>query len=225
MEKELETEVEKKFGGGKAKIGLVVCAVLVVILAIYSLWSFTRVTYWGTQAARWEALAYARAGIIDSLQNQVDSLTDENNYLWDENDYLRDEIELARFDFYYVLPIEQKFGVYALDGELNSGYWVDPYQVNVFDCSEMSAYMEWELENLGWHTKIVVGDSPFGSGYHAWLLVECEEGGYMPVEATTPEIIWWDNPYFDNYWEYDYSFETILDVFEYFDETEFDWWN
>lgn len=208
-------EVEKK-GIGKAKAGLIVCVVLIVILAISCAWLFMR---------------------LDSLQKEVDYLTTENDDLltslgecieekWilqEEMDYLQEEIELAQFDFYYVLPVEQSFGVYALDDELHSGDWVDPYEVDVFDCSEMSAYMEWELENLGWHTIIVAGDSPFGSGRHAWLLVETSEGKYMPVEATTLEVVWWDDPYFDNYWEYDYEFETILDALAY-SETEFDWW-
>jgi hypothetical protein len=104
------------------------------------------------------------------------------------------------------------------------GYeWIDPYQEGVFDCSEMSAYLEWELENKGWHTLIIAGDSPFGSGRHAWLLVETSQGKYMPVETTTMEIVWWDNPYFDNYFIYDYSFEDIQEALAY-DESEFDWW-
>lgn len=46
------TEVEKE-GIGKAKLGLMVCAVLVVILAISSVWLYTR---------------------VDSLQNQINTL-------------------------------------------------------------------------------------------------------------------------------------------------------
>jgi len=127
------------------------------------------------------------------------------------------------FSYYYVYPAEQKFGVYNLDDELYGLEWLHPYQEGVFDCSEMSAYLEWYLENEGWHTIIIAGDSPFGSGYHAWLLVECEEGKYMPVESTNIEIVWWDDPYFDNYFAYDYEFETIDDALAY-SETEFDWW-
>lgn len=46
----------------------------------------------------------------------------------------------------------------------------------------------------------------------------------MPVESTTIEVVWWDDSYFDNYFEYDYSFETIQEALEYY-ESEFDWWN
>jgi len=39
------------------------------------------------------------------------------------------------------------------------------------DCSEMSAHLEWKLENEGRHTYIVVGNSPFGSeNMHGCLL-------------------------------------------------------
>ena len=43
IEKELEKELEKQFGIGKAKVGLIICGVLVVILAISSLWLYTRI--------------------------------------------------------------------------------------------------------------------------------------------------------------------------------------
>jgi len=130
--------------------------------------------------------------------------------------------ESGKFDFYYIKP-EQKYGVYDLSDWLNRWKWIKPYQEGVFDCSEMSAYLEWKLENEGWHTKIIVGDSPFGSGQHAWLLVETSNGKYMPVESTNMAVLLWDSPHFDNYFKYDRSFETIQDALKY-SETEFDWW-
>jgi hypothetical protein len=87
----------------------------------------------------------------------------------------------------------------------------------------MSAHLEWKLENEGWHTKIIAGDSLFGSGKHAWLLVETSEGKYMPVESTDMDVVWWDSPYFDDYFIYEHRFETIQDALDY-SESEFDWW-
>ncbi len=129
----------------------------------------------------------------------------------------------AGFDFYYVKP-KQRYGVDELDSYLKQWEWVSPYQENAFDCSEMSAYLEWKLENEGWHTKIIVGKSPFGSGYHAWLLVETTEGKYMPVESTNMRVVFWEDPYFDNYFKYDHSFETIEEALAHSEE-DFDWWN
>lgn len=65
------TEVEK--GIGKSKIGLVVCGVLIVILAISSLWLFTEVNSLQSQVSTLET-------DNSSLQSQVSSLsTDKNN--------------------------------------------------------------------------------------------------------------------------------------------------
>jgi len=137
--------------------------------------------------------------------------------------YANAEYEEACYSFYYFKPEGQKFGVYDLDAELFALSWSEPYQADVFDCSEMSACLEWHLENKGWHAKIYVGDSPFGSGRHAWVIVETSEGKYMPVESTTLKVVWWSDPNFDNYWEFDQKFETIHDALDY-QESGFDWW-
>ncbi len=171
-----------------------------------------------------------------NLQNEIDSVgTDYQTYqsthtysdsqYWDYvSDHLfsNEEYEVASFDFYYIKP-EQQYGVYALEDELSTLIWIHDYEENVFDCSEMSAYMEWHLENQGWNSIIVVGDSPFSSGRHAWLLVETSEDAYMPVESTTIEIVWWGDPNFDNYFVYETEFETILEAIDYL-ETDYDWW-
>jgi len=202
LEKESEKEFEKQFSGGKAKIGLVVCAVLVATLAISGFWFFSRVNTLETEKSRLQSQ-------VNGLQLTIESLVSAHMD--------------ATFSYYYIKPKEQKFGVYNLEDELTGLEWIRPYEEGLFDCSEMSAYLEWYLENEGWHAIIVAGDSPFGSGYHAWLSVETEQGGYLPVETTTMEIVWWDDPYFDNYFKYDYQFEDILDALDYY-ETEFDWW-
>jgi len=226
----LESQVESR-GIKKARLGLVICAVLVVVLAL-------------SNVGFYSALQKQRDAYLD-LENKKDRLQNQLNLLdtdyWNyksshshtnaeynayvaEHQYTNSEYEEAKFSFYYVKPDEQKFGVYNLDDELAGLEWLHPYQENVFDCSEMSAYLEWHLENEGWHVKIVIGDSPSGSGYHAWLLVETSEGKYMPVESTYIGVVWWENPDFDNYFEYAHNFETIQDAIDY-SESEFDWWN
>lgn len=159
----------------------------------------------------------------DNLQSEIFNLESEINDLQREIDWLRQIAEEDNFQFYYVKPEEQKFGVYNLEDELDGLEWTEPYQEGVFDCSEMSACLEWFLENGGWHVKIYVGDSPFSSGKHAWLIVETSEGKYMPVESTTLHVVWWSDPNFDDYWEYEDRFETIQDAIAY-SESGFDWW-
>jgi hypothetical protein len=195
----LEKDFGKQSGVGKAKVGLVVCAVLVVILAVSNFWFYTE------------------------LQNQTSLRVRAYDGYVAEREYANLEGEKALFFFYYVKPEEQKFGVYNLDDELDGLEWAQPYEEGVFDCTEMAAYLERYLENHGWHAKIVVGDAPFGSGGHAWLLVETSEGKYMPVESTKIEIVWWSDPNFDNYWTYDHKFETISQALSY-SENGFDWW-
>jgi len=172
------------------------------------------------------------------LENDYESLESENNYLQNQLDTLEttyenyvsththsnSEYDDAVFSFYYIKPEEQKFGVYELDNELYGLEWLHPYKEDEFDCSEMSAYLEWHLENEGWNVMILAGDSPFGSGKHAWLLVETSQGKYMPVESTNIQVVWWEDPNFDGYFTYDYSFDTIQEAIAY-SESEFDWWD
>ena len=195
----LEKDFGKQSGVGKAKVGLAVCAVLVVILAVSNFWFYTE------------------------LQSQTSLRVRAYDGYVADREYANLEGEKALFFFYYVKPEEQKFGVYDLDNELDGLEWTQPYEEGVFDCTEMTAYLERYLENHGWHAKIVVGDAPFGSGGHAWLLVETSEGKYMPVESTKIEIVWWSDPNFDNYWTYDHKFETISQALSY-SENGFDWW-
>ena len=134
------------------------------------------------------------------------------------------EVERVKFQFYYASLTKQRYGVSDLEEYLNRWQWSEgTYVSDEFDCSEMSAYLEWKLENEGYNTLIVTGDSPFGLGKHAWLLVQTSVEGYMPVEPTTYSIVYWWDTYFDNYFVYDYEFENIQEALDY-SPNEFDWW-
>jgi hypothetical protein len=135
------------------------------------------------------------------------------------------EVERIEFRFYYASLTKQRYGVSDLEEYLNRWQWTEEaYVAGEFDCSEMSAYLEWKLENEGYNTLIVTGDSPFGSGKHAWLLVQTSTEGYMPVEPTTYSIVYWSDIYFDDYFVYDYEFENIQEALD-DNPNEFDWWS
>ena len=137
---------------------------------------------------------------------------------------LEDEVDSVKFQFYYASLAKQRYEVSDLEEYLNRWQWTEgSYVPGEFDCSEMSAYLEWKLENEGYNTLIVVGDSPFGLGRHAWLLVQTSAEGYMPVEATTYSIVYWWDAHFDNYFVYDYRFESIHEALDY-SPNEFTWW-
>ena len=130
-------------------------------------------------------------------------------------------IEKAKFAFYYV-PTQKTYGAVALQEYLQSRKWKEGLEDD-FDCSKMSTFLEWQLENEGYHTIIVGGDSPDGSGRHAWLLVETTKGGYTPVETTQRSIVDRSSPYFKNYFRYELYFETIQEAVAY-NPTDFEWW-
>jgi len=111
-----------------------------------------------------------------------------------------------------------------LQKDVTKVVWSKPYQEGVFDCSEMSAYMERSLENLGWHTVICVEDESWLGGPHAWVLVEVRPSVATPVECTKPSVVWGDNSHYSDYFKYDHEFEAIQQAMQH-SPSEFDWWN
>jgi len=80
-------------------------------------------------------------------------------------------LEKNEFEFYYAARCKQRYGVDDLEEYLDRWQWSEgAYVKDKFDCSEMSAYVEWRLENEGYRTLIVVGGSPSEpQAQHAWL--------------------------------------------------------
>ena len=137
---------------------------------------------------------------------------------------VKKQAEMSKFAFYYASQCEQTYGVEEVESYLNQWQWIEgTYVEDEFDCSEMSAYIEWRLENAGFHTVIIVGQCPWSGGAHAWLLVETSQGKYMPVEATQYALVKWENPHFDQYFNYDHSFDTIYEALDY-NYDSFNWW-
>ena len=162
---------------------------------------------------------------VQSLTSEVDQLQFLTDQQQSEIQAQEEEVERVKFKFYYASLTKQRYGVSDLEEYLNRWQWTEgAYVAGEFDCSEMSAYLEWKLENEGYNTLIVTGDSPFGLGKHAWLLVQTSVEGYMPVEATTYSIVYWWDMDFDNYFVYDHQFENIQEALDY-SPNEFDWWN
>ena len=110
--------------------------------------------------------------------------------------------------------------------------WTRPEEKRVFDCSEMSAYMEWYLENHGFDTVIYTNSTQ----EHAWVVargVWVEERGpdfitFIPVQYNvaiecTPPI-----PRIATSSSYHYPeimYEDIYEAMEGEHPWEFDWWN
>lgn len=158
------------------------------------------------------------------LKDKLSSLTEEYHDYKATHYHNNSEYWKAFFHFYYVKQEKQRFGNTSIFFELSDLSWTEPYQEGTFDCGEMSACLERYLENRGWHVKIVGGDSPAeGEEKHAWLLVETSQGKYTPIESVNIEEISQYNRYYDNYFIYEYEFESIQEAIE-FNASDFDWW-
>jgi len=120
------------------------------------------------------------------------------------------------------------------------------YELNVFDCSESSAYLEWALENAGFWAEIVVGPDPSGEGGmdHAWVIAYTKDYK-VAIEATAlttrDRYIWlsWDRTpgviygndnlidYWENYYEkYDKRLKNIYIAIREsgYSRMEWNWW-
>jgi len=97
------------------------------------------------------------------------------------------------------------------------------YKKDVFDCSEISSFMEWLLENYGFHAKIAVGERD-GVG-HAWVIV-CFNGSSCYVDfrcngSSCYPVIAGD----EKRYKVRMVFESVYDAIRAYGGTgEWDWW-
>jgi hypothetical protein len=116
----------------------------------------------------------------------------------------------------YYFEVAEKENISELREVLKGIKHPHSYEECVFDCSEMSAYTEWFLENNGFNTSILAN----GSWGHAWISCSVE-GSNVNIECIPPVHIASSERY--NHPEYIY-----VDIFEALDSNypwEFDWWS
>lgn len=66
---------------------------------------------------------------------------------------------------------------------LSNSEWLEDYDAGGWDCSQMAAYMEFMLENCGYHTIIAEAETDYSEYGHAWILVEFQQG-WLAYECT-----------------------------------------
>ena len=127
-------------------------------------------------------------------------------------------------DDYYAqdceLPTDQSMQEYLANSK-----WIDDYDAGGWDCSQMSAYMEYKLSNCGYNVVIRsanVEDENYG---HSWILVEFKEG-WLAYECTGRYWIYPNEAVARSYDPYGYvhwnpsmydagvQYESIYDVWE-----------
>ena len=91
-------------------------------------------------------------------------------------------IEMTRLVFILFLLLNLSQG--SLETDL-AGISTFPYIENVWDCSEMSFYLQHELEDRGYNAQVA---QRIGSPGHSWVIVVTETQ-IITVEATTMQIV------------------------------------
>lgn len=115
-------------------------------------------------------------------------------------------------------------GLYDLIG--NSIFTVE-YRAGVFDCSDMTAYLDWFLKSHGFCTYICLtnGKTPD----HCWLAVKVNTSTvqdivYVESTATPIQIIERGNILYSKYQDEYKHYDNLWDVLVMLDENEIDWW-
>lgn len=108
----------------------------------------------------------------------------------------------------------RRYGRTGLQEILQNIRWRVPYNSGVFDCSNMSTYIEWYLEQHGYETDIVYNPS------HAWVMVKIGPGHWIPVECVgNPPYIKEDSEHFKFSGRYKNIYEAIK-----YSSDEYKWW-
>ncbi len=179
---------------------------------------------------------------MSQLQSSYNRLEAENREL----QRLLDQYEKVPHAYYSTGAFPHHSNTYEELSQFLSSEFEMPrgYKLNVFDCSESAAYVEWALENAGFMAEIVVGPSPSGGGiYHAWVLVQTIDyrvaieptalsgrGRYVWLSwERVPGVIYSEDTLIDgweNYYEgYDESFKNIYMAIRQFGTSqEWNWW-
>lgn len=135
-------------------------------------------------------------------------------------------------DHYYVNIQMADHSASALFDLIGNSKFTIPYEYDVFDCSEMAAYLDWFLKSHGFETVICVSAVPYSGGIgHTWLKVEVidvdgnnetvyVEGTSTPIRIYEPGMVGYDN--------YSHPLEEFTSIFGLvdrgWDESEIDWW-
>lgn len=186
----------------------------------------------------------------DVLQGRMSALQSSYNRLEAEKSELQrllEQYEKVPHSYYSILAFphhsntcEELYQFLTYEFVLPRGY-----KLNVFDCSESAAYLEWALEVAGFDAHIATGHTPWdpSSGYHAWVIAR-PEGYRVAIEATVltgeykllylfagriPGIVYSNDsliPGCENYYEgYDNLFQNIYQATRNFGTVEeWNWW-
>ena len=188
----------------------------------------------------------------DVLSGEVSALKTENRELAREKEDMQDlldEYENVPNSYYSTNMFKSYSNTYDnLTRFLTSEFELPrDYELEVFDCSESAAYLEWALETAGFDAEIVVGPSPDVStdGYHAWVMAYTIDNYEVAIDVTgltpalrnaylswgrAPGVIYGEDnliPYWEDYYEvYDDKFKNIYEALRDYvpSKLQWNWW-
>lgn len=121
-------------------------------------------------------------------------------------------IEMTRLFFILFLLLNLSQG--SLETDL-AGIPTFPYIENEWDCSEMSFYLQHELEDRGYNAQVA---QRIGNPGHSWVIVVAETE-IITIEATTMQIV----PFRS---DFNRVFRNATDAINHgVPEEDVDWWN
>jgi len=182
------------------------------------------------------------------LQGQMGQLESSHSQLQDENESLRQllqQYEKVPYGYYST----RNFPYHSNTFEGLCGFLIydfvlpTDYRLNIFDCSESAAYLEWALDTAGFDARIAVGQCPWdvSGGRHAWVHVYFDDSTYSAVEPTAltrtysyltweagmvPGLVYLEQPSANNYYHnYDELLDNIYLAIKHTGSTEeWNWW-
>jgi len=106
--------------------------------------------------------------------------------------------------------------------------WADKYERHEWDCSKMSAFVEWALENCDFPSKIVLGSGSWTEEGHAWVNMKVNGKEYY-YEATSRRFIGSKQDALAFGYQDDFRVDEILTLRRYYSSNvdflrEWGWW-
>jgi hypothetical protein len=112
--------------------------------------------------------------------------------------------------------------LYCIETGKDIGWY---YEMNIFDCSEMSAAYERAFENAGYNAKIARGNAYGAWVGHAWVMVEKADNGdgvnWLWFEATNQHFMAPET--YKEYLDECNTFDNINEALEWNNE-DYNWW-
>ena len=174
-----------------------------------------------------------QSSTISNLQKELEELKQNNTTLTEQNkknDKKIQDLYKDNFNYYYPVEGSNTKDMFYLLTLLDEWHKRTDYILNVYDCSEQSAHLEWYLETNGIKAEIVVGYPSWTDKLHAWVWAYVDGGKYA-IESTTKRLKYYEGGILADVDKTYYDKEFIRTVYPSINSIpqneihEYDWWS